>query len=140
MIKDKIKGHLGPLAGIHAALHWIKFNMPEVEWLVSVPSDTPFLPINLVNKLFIKAKKNKKKIILASCNNKIHPVIGLWKCDLLEDLEVSLNKGIRKIMLWVERHTFDTENFDHNFYDPFFNINFKEDLIQAKVIENKYIL
>ena len=140
MIKDKIKGHLGPLAGIHASLHWIKFNMPEVEWLVSVPSDTPFLPINLVNKLFIKAKKNKKKIILASCNDKIHPVIGLWKCDLLEDLEVSLNKGIRKIMLWVERHTFDTENFDHNFYDPFFNINFKEDLIQAKEIENKYIL
>ena len=140
VIKDKIKGHLGPLAGIHASLHWIKFNMPEVEWLVSVPSDTPFLPINLVNKLFIKAKKNKKKIILASCNDKIHPVIGLWKCDLLEDLEVSLNKGIRKIMLWVERHTFDTENFDHNFYDPFFNINFKEDLIQAKEIENKYIL
>ena len=140
VIKDKIKGHLGPLAGIHASLHWIKFNMPEVEWLVSVPSDTPFLPINLVNKLFIKAKKNKKKIILASCNDKIHPVIGLWKCDLLEDLEVSLNKGIRKIMLWVERHTFDTENFDHNFYDPFFNINFKEDLIQAKEIEDKYIL
>jgi len=43
-------------------------------------------------------------------------------------------------MLWVERHAFDTENFDHNFYDPFFNINFKEDLIQAKEIEDKYIL
>ena len=58
VIKDKIKGNLGPLAGIHASLHWIKFNMPEVEWLVSVPSDTPFLPINLVDKLFIKAKNN----------------------------------------------------------------------------------
>ncbi len=140
VIKDKIKGNLGPLAGIHASLHWIKFNMPEVEWLVSVPSDTPFLPINLVDKLFIKAKNNKKKIIIASCNDKIHPVIGLWKCDLLEDLEDNLNKGMRKIMLWVERHAFDTENFDHNFYDPFFNINFKEDLIQAKEIEDKYIL
>ena len=140
VIKDKIKGNLGPLAGIHASLNWIKFNMPEIEWLVSVPSDTPFLPINLVDKLFIKAKDNKKKIILASCNNKIHPVIGLWKCDLFEDLEYNLNKGIRKIMLWVERHAYDTKNFDHNFYDPFFNINFKEDLIQAKEIEDKYIL
>ena len=97
--------------------------------------------ITYYNKTFdFKDFTNKKKIILASCNDKIHPVIGLWKCDLLEDLEVSLNKGMRKIMLWVERHAFDTENFDHNFYDPFFNINFKEDLIQAKEIENKYIL
>ena len=140
VIKDRFTGHLGPLAGLHASLHWIKYNIPQTEWLVSVPSDTPFFPIDLVNKLFFKALKNNKKIVLAKSNDKIHPVIGLWKSDLLEDLEENLKKGTRKIMLWVQLHPFDTVNFDQNFFDPFFNINSKEDLIQAKEIEDRYLL
>ena len=140
VIKDKLTGHLGPLAGIHASLHWIKCNIPQIEWLVSVPSDTPFFPKDLVNKLFLKVLDNNKKIVLAKSNDKLHPVIGLWKSDLLEDLEENLKNGTRKIMLWAQCHPFDTQNFDQNFFDPFFNINFKEDLIQAKEIEDRYLL
>jgi len=140
IIKDKLTGHLGPLAGIHASLHWIKCNIPQIEWLVSVPSDTPFFPKDLVNKLFLKVLDNNKKIVLAKSNDKLHPVIGLWKSDLLEDLEENLKNGTRKIMLWAQCHPFDTQNFDQNFFDPFFNINFKEDLIQAKEIEDRYLL
>ena len=139
IIKDKLTGYLGPLAGIHTSLHWIKCNIPQIEWLVSVPSDTPFFPKDLVNKLFFKALENNKKIVLAKSNDKIHPVIGLWKSDLLEDLEENLKNGIRKIMLWVQHHPFDTQNFNQNFFDPFFNINFREDLIQAKKIEDRYL-
>ena len=140
IIKDELKGYLGPLAGIHAAFNWLKINMPHIEWLVSVPGDTPFLPINLVKKLYLKAKKNNKKIVLAKSNNNLHPVIGLWNCNLVEDLEKNLKNGTRKILLWAERHPMDTENFDQYSYDPFFNINIKEDLIRAKHIEDKYLL
>ena len=139
IIKDKLTGHLGPLAGIHTSLHWIKYNIPQVGWLVSVPSDTPFFPKDLVNKLFLKALEDNKKIVLAKSNDKIHPVIGLWKSDLLEDLEENLNNGTRKIMMWAQGHPFDTQSFDQKFFDPFFNINFREDLIQAKEIEDKYL-
>ncbi len=140
VIEDKLKGHLGPLAGIHTSLDWIKCNTPKIEWLVSVPSDTPFLPKDLLNKLFFKALEDNKKIVLAKSNNKVHPVIGLWKSDLLEDLEENLKNGTRKILLWAQNHPFDTFNFDQKIFDPFFNINFREDLIQAKEIEDKYIL
>jgi len=140
IIKDKLTGHLGPLAGIHTSLYWIKRNIPHIEWLVSIPSDTPFFPKDLVNKLLFKALENNKKIVLAKSNDKIHPVIGLWKSDLLEDLEENLKNGIRKIMVWVQRHPFDTINFDQSFFDPFFNINSREDLIQAKEIEDRYLL
>ena len=136
VIKDKLEGHLGPLAGIHASLYWIKYNIPETKWLVSVPSDTPFLPNDLVEKLYLKANKNNKKIILAKSYNKIHPVIGIWKCDILKDLEKSILNGTRKIMLWVKRHPMDTVEFNKKIFDPFFNINFKEDLIKAKEIED----
>jgi len=139
VIKDKLTGHLGPLAGIHASLDWIKYNIPQTKWLVSIPNDTPFFPKNLVNKLLIKALDKNKKIVLAKSNDKIHPVIGLWKSDLLEDLEKNLNNGTRKIMLWAQCHSFDTQNFDQKFFDPFFNINFREDLIQAKEIEDRYL-
>ena len=65
VIKDKIAGYLGPLAGIHASLNWIKKNIPHVEWLVTIPGDTPFLPKNLISKLFNKAKNHN--IILITC-------------------------------------------------------------------------
>ena len=139
VIKDKLAGHLGPLAGIHASLDWIKYNIPQTKWLVSIPSDTPFFPKNLVSKLLIKALDKNKKIVLAKSNDKIHPVIGLWKSDLLEDLEKNLNNGTRKIILWAQCHSFDTQNFNQKFFDPFFNINFRKDLIQAKKIEDRYL-
>ena len=78
IIKDKLTGHLGPLAGIHTSLHWIKYNIPQIEWLVSVPSDTPFFPKDLVNKLFFKALENNKKIVLAKSNDKN---INIHFCD-----------------------------------------------------------
>ena len=43
-------------------------------------------------------------------------------------------------MLWVKNHQYETKNFNEKFFDPFFNINFKRDLEQAKIIEDKYIL
>ena len=139
VIKDELKGHLGPLAGIHATLKWLNKNKPYIKWLLSVPSDTPFLPQNLVKKLYFKAQKNNKKIILAKSNNKLHPVIGLWDCNLLKSLEEYILNGERKIITWARKHSIDIEDFNQTSYDPFFNINIEKDLIKAKEIEDKYL-
>tara|TARA_Y100000590_G_scaffold443697_1_gene573450 strand:+ start:2542 stop:3186 length:645 start_codon:yes stop_codon:yes gene_type:complete len=140
LVEDDLKGSLGPLAGIHAAMKWVNKNEPNIKWLMSVPSDTPFLPKNLLYKLFFLANKNKKEIILAKSNERLHPAIGLWKTNLYDDLEKNLQKGIRKIMMWVEYHSFDICNFEQDLFDPFFNVNFPKDLVVAKEIEDKYIL
>ena len=50
IIKDKFDGFLGPLAGIHASILWTKNNYSKKEWVFTVPSDTPFLPANLLDK------------------------------------------------------------------------------------------
>ena len=139
IIKDKIKGHLGPLAGIHASLNWINKNMPQVNWLISVPSDTPFIPNDLINRLYLKAKENNKQIVLAKSNSIIHPVIGIWNKNLFENLEYNLLNGERKIIVWAKNHELDFEEFFEENYDPFFNINYEEDLIKAKKIEKKFI-
>ena len=45
----------------------------------------------------------------------------------------------RKIIVWAKNHELDFEEFFEENYDPFFNINYEEDLIRAKEIEEKFI-
>ena len=140
IIKDMIKGYLGPLAAIHASLNWIHENTKNINWLVTIPGDTPFIPNNLANKLYARALKFNRDIVLAKSNNVIHPVIGIWKIDLLKHLEQTIISGERKIILWAEKHNLDYEEFTEKGFDPFFNINYKKDLITAKKIEKKFII
>ena len=55
IIQDLKKNYLGPLAGIHSAIDWINNHEPQIEWLVTLPGDTPFIPRNLISNL---KKKN----------------------------------------------------------------------------------
>ncbi|HJL58348.1 MAG TPA: molybdenum cofactor guanylyltransferase MobA [Alphaproteobacteria bacterium] len=141
VIKDSLEGFLGPLAGIHAAMEWLKENSPRIQWLVTVPGDTPFLPKNLVKKLFNKVMNGNNKIVLAQSNGRIHPIIGIWNSSLFESLKSSLNSGNRKIMDWASQHSLEYVEFTNSKYDPFFNINRYEDMATAKEIEkNNYLI
>ena len=140
VIKDSLGGFLGPLAGIHASFEWLNKNAPYINWLVTVPGDTPFIPKNLVKKLLNKVKNTNHKIVLAQSNGKTHPIIGIWHSNLFESLKNSLNSGNRKIMNWASQNSLGYEEFTNSKYDPFFNINCKEDLIEAKEIENNNYL
>ncbi len=48
VVPDDIPDFAGPLAGILAGLDWMAANRPDLEWMVSVPGDCPFLPADLV--------------------------------------------------------------------------------------------
>ena len=138
IIKDLKKGYLGPLAGIHSAMNWIKNHEPHIEWVITLPGDTPFIPKDLISS-FKKKLSSRSKIILAKSNKKIHPVIGAWHVSLLNNLDSQLDMGVRKIMSWANMHPIDYINFSIENYDPFFNINTKEDIDEAIIIEKKII-
>ena len=121
-------------------LKWLNKNAPYINWLVTVPGDTPFIPKNLVKKLLDKIKNSNHKIVLAQSNGKTHPIIGIWHSNLFESLKNSLNSGNRKIMNWASQNSLGYAEFNNSKYDPFFNINCKEDLIEAKEIENNNYL
>ena len=140
VIKDSLEGYLGPLAGLHATLEWLNKNAPYINWLVTVPGDTPFIPKNLVEKLLDKVKNSNHKIVLARSNGKTHPIIGIWHSNLLESLKNSLDSGNRKIMDWASQHSLEYVEFTNSKYDPFFNINCNEDLVEAEEIENNNYL
>lgn len=134
IIADIKKNFQGPLAGIYTSMVWVKEKKLDIEWILSVPSDTPFLPNNLLD-VFVSKINKTKKILIARSNNKIHPVIGIWNINLLKNLEQELKSDNRKIMEWVYKNEYDIVDFPVKFYDPFFNINNKEDIIEAEQIE-----
>ena len=136
-IEDTIKdeGGAGPLAGILSAIIWAKKTNPAAGYVLTVPVDCPFIPNNLVNKLYSIIIDNNYDITVASSNYNIHPVIAIWSYDLLIPLEIALNNGIRKIDLFTKSFAIKPVNWDIKNFDPFFNINNAEDLILA----NSYI-
>ena len=137
IIKDLKDGYLGPLAGIHSAMNWAFNNDPEVEWLITLPGDTPFIPDDIIYKFQKKISKNIK-IILAQSNNKTHPIIGAWHLSLFRSLDKHLDLGTRKILSWAELYPIEFINYNYELYDPFFNINTKDDLKKATNIEREF--
>jgi len=138
IVEDIFDNFAGPLAGIHSALNWINKNNSNVKWLITVPGDTPFIPKNLVKILLNLAVEGDYEIVLAKSFGKTHPIIGIWRTYLQESLDKDLNKGIRKIMNWAEKHRLGYAKFEGYDYDPFFNINYIEDINKAEEIEKKY--
>ena len=138
VIKDLKEGYLGPLAGIHSAMNWSVNNTSEVEWLITLPGDTPFIPDDIISKFQKQISKNIK-IILAKSNNKIHPIIGAWHISLFRSLDRHLEIGTRKILSWAELHPIGFINYNYQNYDPFFNINTRDDIEKAQNIERDFI-
>ena len=133
IVKDKFEGFLGPLAGIHASILWAKNNNSKKEWVFTVPSDTPFLPKNLLDE-FLSSYSLGTDIFIARSNQRHHPVIAMWHISLLKSLENELELRNSKIMFWVKKHKYKFVDFDDNQENNFFNINTQEDLINAKKI------
>ena len=79
IIEDLIteEGGSGPLAGISSAIKWAKKSINPVSHVITVPVDTPLLPIDLVHRMSLELKIKKSDIIFASSNNNIYPVVSI---------------------------------------------------------------
>ena len=134
IVKDNMRGFLGPLAGIHTSIMWTKKNYSYKKWIFTVPSDTPFLPENLLDN-FLNSYEKNVKILIARSNNRYHPVIAMWHISILDSLENEIRSKNRKIMFWVKKHKYKFVEFNSNQENNFFNINTKEDLNKAQNIK-----
>lgn len=135
VVADSIADFAGPLAGILAGLDWAVANRPDCEFVVSVATDAPFLPADLVARLVAGMTTEGAELACAASNGQAHPVIGLWPVHLREDLRHAVaEEGIRKVDLWTARHRLATVPFADQPIDPFFNANRPEDLDRAAAL------
>jgi molybdopterin-guanine dinucleotide biosynthesis protein A len=137
VVPDTIEGFAGPLAGILAGLRWSLANAPEATHVVSVSTDAPFLPADLVTRLQQGLATASGSIALAQSGGELHPVIGLWPVALADDLEQALHSGTRKVLAWTDRHgtvpvEFPFTQLKGRSVDPFFNANTPDELAEAR--------
>ena len=136
VLNDHIGGFLGPLAGVLTAMRWA--NDIGYTKVATVAVDTPLFPENLLKELDKKMEETNSDIVFAASesghNQKkvLHPVFGLWKTNLLEDLRRELETGVRKVTLWSEKHKASYVCFSDERIDPFFNINTPQDITMLK--------
>ena len=133
VIADTVEGYPGPLAGVLAALEWAAANSPGFEWVASAAGDCPFLPRDLVKRLQRARSDAGADLAVAASGNQTHPVIGLWKVALRDELRHALVKeDMRKIDRWTARYKLATVSWPTAPVDPFFNANTVEDLAEAE--------
>ena len=133
VVADDVPDFAGPLAGILAGLDWMAARRPELEWLVSVAADTPFIPHDLVARLHAAREAQGQPLACAASGGWTHPVIGLWPVSLREDLRHALTvEDERKIDRWTARHGCASAEWPVAPVDPFFNANRPDDLAEAE--------
>ena len=130
VVQDRLTGFLGPLAGLHTAMH--HFAARDCALLASFAVDTPFVPLDFVSSARAVMLSHTAAIVQARCRNRIHPTIALWRIQLLPSLEEALMDGIRKIDDWSKQHSTAYVAYDARPFDPFFNINSPNDLKKAQ--------
>lgn len=122
VIADAIDGFAGPLAGLH-----IGMTNAAHPLVVTVPCDSPFLPLDLVARLLYAMQKADADLAVAKTFDQVHPVFCLVKTDLAPHLQTFLASGQRKIDKWYASLAVVEVQFDDK-AAAFSNINTVEEL------------
>ena len=134
---DVIKGFAGPLAGVLTGLEWAAENTPGVNWVATFPTDAPFVPLDLVQRLTSAVANDGADLACACSNGRSHPVVGLWPVNLAYDLRRAIvEEEVRKIDRWTARYKLVEVDFSAEPFDPFFNVNEPEQLAEAENLIN----
>lgn len=137
LVPDELQDvNSGPLAGLLAVMTWAEMNAKDCLHILSVPADTPFLPLNLLAKL-CRAAGDGSAIASGPDGSggwQQHPTIGLWSRRHMAELQHFLRvEGGRRVGNFADRVDAAHVHFPMSSgIDPFFNINSPDDLARAE--------
>ncbi|OIQ99226.1 molybdenum cofactor guanylyltransferase [mine drainage metagenome] len=121
VIGDALGNFAGPLAGLHAGLCACATPL-----LVTVPCDSPLLPLDLVARLRAALQGTDAQLAVAQAGGWIQPVFALCRTDLRDELSSYLASGGRKVDAWFATLRVVEVPFDDE--AAFVNINTPEEL------------
>jgi molybdopterin-guanine dinucleotide biosynthesis protein A len=119
----------GPLVGVAAGL--AAALAADDDWVVAVPCDTPFLPLDLATRLIGAAVSARAPLAYAMAGGQRHAACMALRPSLLPDLRAYLLAGDRKVGLWQARVGGVAACFD-DAPDAFMNVNTPEELAAAE--------
>lgn len=132
VLPDPVPGQPGPLAGILAAMDWAAGL--GARRVVTVATDTPFLPRDLVSRFLAAASPGGAVAESPDGTGRLraHPAVGLWPVGLRDRLAQAIAGGERRLGVWASDVGAARVAFGSDPVDPFFNVNTPEDLAAAE--------
>ena len=122
VVSDAVGGFAGPLAGMHAGL-----SISRRPFLASVPCDSPFLPADLIERLYARIDETGAELAVAKTGDQPHPVFSMMRRGVLDHLSGFLKEGGRKIDAWYATLNVVEVVFDDE-AEAFSNINTLDEL------------
>jgi molybdopterin-guanine dinucleotide biosynthesis protein A len=123
----------GPMMGLAGMLDWFAEADSEITHVLSVPSDTPFLPDDLGNRLAAALTPDSFAACAAS-GGRPHPVIGLWPLASRQALHAAVVDGILSFHAALQGQRVEQVEWPVQPRDPFFNVNTPQDLAAAEAM------
>ncbi len=124
----------GPLAGVLAGIEWAKAQ-PGLRAFVTVSTDAPFIPPDLVKRL----SASGAPLVCAVSHAHVHPTISLWPLTIADSIRTALAEGRREMMAFVVEQgarlaIVPETQVNGQSVDPMFNVNTPEELDSARRI------
>jgi molybdopterin-guanine dinucleotide biosynthesis protein A len=125
VLTDMLPNFSGPLAGLQMGLMHC-----QTDYLVCVPCDSPFFPLDYVERMADAFSTHQPDIALAVTTEgtslQTHPVFCLLQTSLLPHLNTYLHSGGRKMYAWMK--TLNTTEVHFRDNATFRNINTLDEL------------
>ena len=131
VLQDENAEFIGPLAGFSLSLQHAKH-----EYVLTVPCDSPLLPLDLAQQLLNGMTEDRADIAVAASEENAHPVFCLMKKSVLPSLQAYIESGERKVSAWQKSLNYIEVDFSDNF-QAFTNLNTFDDLADLELKLNK---
>lgn len=131
IIADLMDGFYGPLAGMASAMQ-----AARTPYIVTTPCDSPFVPSDLVKRLYGGIEEQAAEIAVAHNGERLQPVFALLDQNLRSSIIAYLKRGERKIDRWYEEHRLAIIDFSDQ-PNTFVNVNTPEDVetVESKLMQ-----
>jgi len=126
VVADRHSGHIGPLAGLSAAMHFL-----DTDYVFMCPCDSPFVNASVVRLLGETGLQKSVDVAVAHDGERLQPVFCIVHQRCLKSLDTYLESGERKIDQWYA--TQNTIEVDcSSVVESFRNINTEQERIAAQ--------
>lgn len=122
ILPDKEQTYPGPMAGICSGLAHINKTQSNSDYLLVVPCDGPFLPLDLASRLYFSLQKSNQQLACVHDGQYKQPTYLLAHKNLLASAEQFLAQDKHKLGQWLKENQADLVDFSDQ-AQAFTNIN-----------------
>ena len=132
VLQDANADFIGPLAGFFLGLQNAQY-----DYVLTVPCDSPLLPLDLAERLLSGMSASGADIAVASSDENSHPVFCLMKKSMLPSLLAYIERGERKVSAWQKSQQLVEVDFS-DCSEAFANLNTFDDLANLELKLNSF--